>query len=138
MLREIPSTVYKGISFKKGSRPNFGLLRSSFIQEGLFINNKGTVPIVKPVLDYIEMIDVNIEKGNILSIDEVELSNTVQAYGNVAQISSEYKLTFEGKSGFDVRYGINLFQLVNINDQWFISSMCWDDRTDKSLLSKSV
>lgn len=135
MLKDIPSKVYEGISFSKGSTPDFELLKSCFIEQGIFINNKGDKPIIKPVLDYISMIKNNIENGNILSIQETEISQNIQVFGNVAQITSDYKLVFEGKQSSQVRYGVNLFQVINNNGQWLVSSMCWDDRNDKSLLS---
>lgn len=138
MLKDIPQRVYEGISFERGSIPNFELLKSCFIEEGIFINNKGDNPVIKPVLDYISMIKNNVENGNIMSIKETEISQNIQVFGNVAQISSDYELTFEGKQGSQIRYGVNLFQLINKNGQWLVSSMCWDDRNDKSLLSNNV
>lgn len=138
MLKEIPSKVYQGISFEKDGSPNFDLLASCFIEQGMFINNKGETPVIKAVSAYIAMIRSAIENGTIVSIKEIELSNSIQAHGKVAQISSEYELTFEGKQGIQTRYGVNLFQLILQNDKWLISSMCWDDRADKSLLSQSV
>lgn len=135
MLSEIPSTVYQGISFVKGESPDFNLLASCFLDQGLFINNKGETAIIKSVPDYVSMIKGAIENGVILSIKEIELSNNIQTFGKVAHISSEYELIFEGKQGVQKRYGVNLFQLINCNGRWLISSMCWDDRDDKSLLS---
>lgn len=138
MLEEIPLKVYQGISFEKDGLPNFDLLASCFIEQGIFINNKGDAPVIKTVSAYITMISSAIENGTIVSIKEIELSNSIQTYGKVAQISSEYELTFEGKQGIQTRYGVNLFQLVFQNNQWLISSMCWDDKADKSLLTQSV
>ncbi len=138
MLKEVPAKVYRGISFEKGGSPDFDLLASCFIEQGIFINNKGDTPVIKTVPAYISMIGSAIESGTIISIKEIELSNSIQTYGKNAQISSEYELTFEGKQGIQTRYGVNLFQLIFQNDQWLISSMCWDDRAEKSLLTKGV
>ena len=133
MLKEIPKEVYKAISFEKGSKPDFDLLASLFIEKGLFINNKGEQPVIKPVPDYVKMIETNIDNGNIVSIKEVEISNEVIEFGGVAQIASKYELVFEGATGRQTRYGVNLFQLIRQNGNWLVSSMCWDDRTNKSL-----
>ncbi|MEC8523957.1 MAG: hypothetical protein VXZ24_06940 [Pseudomonadota bacterium] len=138
MLKEIPAKVYRGISFEKGGSPDFDLLASCFVEQGIFINNKGDTPVIKTVPAYISMIGSAIESGTIISIKEMELSSSIQIYGKIAQISSEYELTFEGKQGIQTRYGVNLFQLIFQNDQWLISSMCWDDRADKSLLTRCV
>ena len=138
MLKEVPAKVYRAISFEKDGTPDFDLLASCFIEQGIFINNKGENPVIKSVSAYIDMIGSAIKNGAVVSIKEVELSNSVQNYGTVAQISSEYELTFEGQKGIETRYGVNLFQLVYQNDHWLISSMCWDDRPDKSLLAQNV
>ena len=138
MLKEVPAKVYRGISFEKDGSPDFDLLASCFIEQGIFINNKGETPVIKTVPAYISMIGSAIESGMIISIKERELSSSIQTYGKIAQISSEYELTFEGKQGIQTRYGVNLFQLIFHNDQWLISSMCWDDRADKSLLIQGV
>ena len=134
MLQEIPSTVYRGISFSKGSQPNYELLTSCFINHGIFINNKGDAPVIKSVPDYMSMLGQAIDNGAIVSIEESELSHSIQRFGKVAQISSAYQLKFEGKQGMQTRFGVNLFQLIFQNGQWLIASMCWDDRPDKTLL----
>jgi len=134
MLEELAKTVYQGISFEKGSLPNLTLLESLFLPQGLFINNKGAEPMIMSVPDYISMLSRNIESGNIVSINEVDLKTDVQIIGKVGQVKSEYQLDFEGKDGLFTRYGVNLFQVILLNSEWKISSMCWDDKTDKSLL----
>jgi len=138
MLESIPKTVYEAISFKSGDLPNFKLLKSSFIEQGIFINNKGETPIIKSVTEYISMISSNIDNGNIVSIHEKELISQIEVFGRVAQIKSEYSLVFEGKSGTQVRYGVNLFQVISFGSKWLISSMCWDDKADTSLIKSTV
>ncbi|MBK8188765.1 MAG: hypothetical protein IPK77_16765 [Cellvibrio sp.] len=138
VLELIPRTVYEGISFKSGEFPNFELLKSCFIEQGIFINNKGEVPLIKSVPEYISMIGNNISNGNIISIHEKELASEVEVFGRVAQIKSEYSLVFEGKGGVQVRYGVNLFQAIDFSGKWLISSMCWDDRADTSLIKLNV
>lgn len=138
MLESIPRTVYEGISFKSGGTPNFELLKSCFIDQGIFINNKGETPIIKSVTEYISMISNNIANGNIISMHEKELISEVEVFGHVAQIKSEYSLVFEGKNGIQVRYGVNLFQVIQFGGKWLISSMCWDDRADTTLIKSNV
>lgn len=138
MLASIPKTVYEAISFNSGDLPNFEILKSCFIEQGILINNKGEAPVIKSVTDYISMIASNIDNGNIISIHEKELSSEVEVFGRVAQIKSEYSLAFEGKSGIQVRYGVNLFQVISCEGKWLISSMCWDDKADTTLIKSNV
>lgn len=139
-LEQIPQAVYQAISFQPGTKPSYADLGEQFIKQGLFINNKGHEPLIKSVPDYIEMIDHNIVAGNIVSITEREISQKITVVGKVAQIYSEYELHFEGTlegvQDRQTRYGVNLFQLICQNGDWKISSMCWDDRDDQTLLEK--
>lgn len=138
MLNQIPSQVYRCISFNAGEVPPLQELRKYFVHDGIFINNKGEQPLIKRVDDYIQMLADNIANGNILAITESELSQQVQVYGKVAQIRSDYQLVFQGKAGVQTRYGVNLFQLIQQGDQWLVTAMCWDDKTDKSLLNANA
>jgi hypothetical protein len=130
----ISSEIYQAISFEAGKSPNFELLKSKFIANGLLINNKGDAPLAKNIDDYIAFINKNVKAGNILSLSETELNQRIELFGKIGQITSQYSLSFETQSGKITRYGVNLFQIINDGSQWRVSSMCWDDRIDQSLL----
>lgn len=134
MPTHITKEVYAAISFEKGLVPHYDNLVSNFITEGLFINNKGETPIIKPINEYVTFIKNNVEAGNILSLRESEIDLTISLFGNVGNITSKYKLDFETKEGNFTKYGVNLFQIIKKDTQWKVVSMCWDDRDDKILL----
>ena len=138
MPKNIPRIVYESFSFQEGSQPNFEKLLSCFVDEGLFINNKGENPMVKPLKDFVSFITSNIEAGNILSINESEVENSVTLFGKVGHIVSRYVLEAKARSGMQTRYGVNLFQIIKVGTEWKISSMCWDDREDKSMFEISM
>ncbi len=133
-MKEITQKVYEAISFDKGSNPSYEKLKACFIDEGLFINNKGDSPMIKSVDDYIAFIKEMVNNKNILSLSEKELKFECQVIGKVASITSSYQLDFETQQGSMTRYGVNLFQLIFKDGEWLISSMCWDDKEDKSLI----
>lgn len=138
MPSNITKEVYDAISFDEGDMPNYVNLLSNFIDEGLFINNKGESPMIKPINDYVNFIKSNVEAGNILSIKETEIKRNIQLFGNVGSIISQYKLEANSRSGRQIRYGVNLFQIIKNGTEWKISSMCWDDNDDESLLTINI
>jgi hypothetical protein len=135
MLKNFTEELYQAISFHKGSAPNYAALKSRFLQEGILINNKGEAPVIKTIDKYVEFIKGNVEAGNILALTESEISSCIEIYGDVGNITSRYQLLFEISTGVFVRYGINLIQVIRRDSQWYISSMCWDDREDQSMFA---
>lgn len=133
MPKNIPKAIYKHFSFQEGGQPNFARMLSHFVPEGLFINNKGDNPLVKPLTDFVSFIKGNIDAGNILSIDESEIANNVTLFGKVGHIASRYKLEAKSRNGVQTRYGVNLFQVIRLGTEWKVSSMCWDDYPDQRL-----
>lgn len=132
---DIAKKVYECFSFEAGGKPNFDDLRKLFITNGLMINNKSETPQIRTFCEYESFILHNIELGNIISILEVEIDQKCEQYGKVANIASEYELTFESPAGKQTRYGVNVFQLVRCNNDWLISSMSWDDAPQKGKIS---
>ena len=138
MPNNITKEVYDAISFEEGGCPHYVNLLANFIDEGLFINNKGELPMIKPINDYVSFIKSNVEAGNILSINETEIKSNIQLFGHVGNIISQYKLEAKSSTGKQLRYGVNLFQIIKRGDKWKISSMCWDDSDDESLLKIDI
>lgn len=94
--------------------------------------------MVKPLKDYVAFIRSNVEAGNILSIKETEVENSVTLFGKVGHIASRYKLEAKTRGGVQTRYGVNLFQLIKFGSEWKISSMCWDDYEDQRLFEVNM
>ena len=138
MPKNITKKVYESISFEKGFAPQYENLIANFIDEGLFINNKAEVPMIKPINDYVTFIKKNVNMGNIVSLKESEIDSSISLFGSVGNIVSQYRLDFETSSGKFTKYGVNLFQIIKHDSEWKIVSMCWDDKDDKSLLEIKI
>jgi len=138
MPYNITKEVYDAISFEEGGSPHYVNLLANFIDEGLFINNKGELPMIKPINDYVAFIKSNVEAGNILSIKETEIKSDIRLFGHVGNIVSQYKLEAKSGLGKQIRYGVNLFQIIKQGNKWKVASMCWDDNDDESLLKISI
>ena len=138
MVHHIAQSIYEAISFKKGEQPDFNNLKSYFITQGLFINNKGEEPMVKPVDEYITFIKTLINAGTVLCLEESEISSDIQLFGKVGTITSQYKLDFETSSGSFTRYGVNLFQVIKHHGQWLVVSMSWDDKENQELFQSEL
>lgn len=135
---EIPNYVYESFSFKEGGQPDFETLLSYFLPQGLFINNKGDSPRVRSLQEFVAFMKGNIDAGDIISICESEIDNTVAIFGKVGHIVSRYKLEAETPNGLQTRYGVNLFQMIKSGEVWKISSMCWDDYEDQRLINAGI
>ncbi|MEJ2127681.1 MAG: nuclear transport factor 2 family protein [Woeseiaceae bacterium] len=61
---------------------------------------------------------------------EVELRQEVTEFGNVAQLTSVYEFTFQGRHRQDSGRGVNFFNLINEGDGWKIMSIVWDNERD--------
>ncbi len=94
--------------------------------------------MIKPINDYVVFIKKNVDTGNILSLRESEIDSSILLFGNIGNIVSQYRLDFETSSGKFTKYGVNLFQIIKYDSGWKISSMCWDDKDDKSLLEIKI
>ncbi|WP_300428236.1 hypothetical protein [uncultured Thalassolituus sp.] len=136
MLKFIPSEVYAALSFRKGGRPDLERFETFFLPQAVFINNKGSEPVISSLQDFTSMIDSLISNEVLYSLRETEIEQTCQVFGKVAQINSAYELLAHTKDGITPRYGVNLFQFVQSGDRWLISAMCWDDRPDGTLLKQ--
>ena len=123
MLKFIPSEVYAALSFRKGGRPDLERFETFFLPQAVFINNKGSEPVISSLQDFTSMIDSLISNEVLYSLRETE-------------INSAYELLAHTKDGITPRYGVNLFQFVQSHDRWLISAMCWDDRPDGTLLKQ--
>ena len=70
---------------------------------------------------------------------EIELHQEVREFGNVAQLTSVYEFTYQGRDRQDSGRGVNFFNLVNEGDGWKVMSIVWDnERDDVSLVESEL
>jgi hypothetical protein len=58
---------------------------------------------------------------------EIEIRNTIQVFGRVAQVFSVYEAFTDAERQQRLKRGVNVIQLYRFDDGWKITSMAWDD-----------
>lgn len=127
-LDELIQNLYGSITSTDDQKPDFEMLRSLFVENGIVVNNSlGNTKQMK-VDEFIRGFEENLQKGAIKSFEEKELCRTVEHFGTIMQVFS----TYEGKknAGEERTFrGINSIQLIYLEEHWKIVSMVWDMET---------
>jgi hypothetical protein len=84
----------------------------------------GTVPEVLRLEDYSENYE-QLMGGR--DFYEIEIRNTIQIFGRVAQVFSVYEAFSDAEHQQRLKRGVNVIQLYRFDDDWKITAMAWDD-----------
>ena len=126
-LDALTAAFFRAVSFEAGESPTYGDIHALFIEAGLLIKNTAATPEISTVRQFIEPRQALVRAGELSRFREVELSATIEVFGNVAQRFSAY-----AKSGtmsgvpFEAR-GMISTQFINTPSGWKMSAMAWDD-----------
>lgn len=118
---------YKCMSFEKGEKPYLDQLHELFIDGSILIFYNGEEPQRLTVSTFIEAFQKNIKKENFQSLQGKELSSKTELFGSIAQRFSVY----EFRSDTRLIYGVAMMQLIQVKKQWLITSMIWEDESEK-------
>jgi len=58
---------------------------------------------------------------------EIEIRNTIQIFGRVAQVFSVYEAFSDAEHQQRLKRGVNVIQLYRFDAGWKITAMAWDD-----------
>ena len=61
---------------------------------------------------------------------EIEVCNTIQTFGSIAQVFSVYEAFEDAERTQFLKRGINSLQLYKVDGAWKIANMIWDDERD--------
>ena len=70
-----------------------------------------------------------------VEFSEVEVSQEVTVFGNVARLASIYEYTFQSAEVSRHGRGVNFFNLVNEGDGWKVMNIVWDNEREGVSLS---
>ena len=138
-LDRLTAELFRAVSFEAGGTPPYDVIYALFIESGLLIKNTGSTPEVSTVRQFIEPRQAMVRSGDLTRFRELELSETTEAFGNVAQRFSAYAKngTMKGVP-FEAR-GMISTQFILTPAGWKISAMAWDDeRPGLSMPESSV
>lgn len=126
-MDETVEQLYASISFNKGEKPNFQLLKELFIHGGRLIDNNGDQPQIYTLDGFIDAYKKKLEEGAFESVFEVEIAHKTDVFGKIAQRFSSYEFRFNPNDEKPYTTGINSIQMILIGSKWTVTSMVWND-----------
>jgi hypothetical protein len=138
-LRDIPRRLYEVISQPAGERDwdsVRGLYhpRATMVRTG--IGEDGAPFVLAMSLD--EYIDNVKELLGGVEFSEVEVSQEVTAFGNVARVASIYEFKYRMAGNVRRGRGVNFFNFVNEGDGWKVMNIVWDNEREGVSLQEAA
>lgn len=128
-LDELTKELYASISFAKGEQPDLEKLKTFFYNGGKLINNSAAQPKEFTVAQFADMVQEQIDKGQLESFSEQEVSSKTEVFGKIAHRFSTYEARFDVSSVAPFAVGVNSIQFIKVDGDWLVTSMVWDDET---------
>jgi hypothetical protein len=126
-LDRLTAEFFRVVSFRKGEKPPYNVLHKLFVDNGLLIRNSLGTPEISNVSQFIEPRASLVNSGELTSLEEVEIAEITEIFGNVAHRFSAYEKSGTMKGvPFGAR-GMISTQFVMTPVGWKISAMAWDD-----------
>ena len=127
-------TLYGVISGEKGEERNWELFRYLFKSDAKLIpsgkNKEGAIGVryMSPD-DYIESSGKWLFENGFF---EIEISRSVQVFGNIAQVFSTYESFRSAKDTEPFMRGINSIQLLYDGSRWWIINIYWMQESEEN------
>jgi len=126
-LAGLMARVFRALSFEPGQAPAYDDLYAMFIERALLIKTSGAAPEVMDIRDFVEPRRARVRSGQTARFREVELFETTEVFGNVAQRFSAYEKSGLSNGRPFAARGVISTQFVRTPAGWRISAMAWDD-----------
>ena len=123
----ITEDFYESLSFQDEEIPDLDTVRSLFYADGLLINNSYNQPITFTAETFTRAMETQIAAGKLLQFVQRELYSKTEIFGKVAQRVSVYEYSFDDQELDNLPKGVNYIQFVQVDDNWLITSMIWND-----------
>lgn len=133
-LDELTQALYRSISFEKGEQPDLESLKSLFHEGGRLINNNGHLPLEFSVQQFIQVVEEQMEAGNLVAFREQEVSSRTELFGKIAHRFSTYEAYLNDLEAAPFSIGINSIQFIKVEDSWYVCSMVWNDQQEDRLI----
>ena len=130
-FRDITRRLYAVVSQPAGERDwesVRGLYhpRATMVRTGVGADGKPFV-LAMSFDEYVDNVTVLLER---VEFSEVEVSQDVTVFGNVARVASVYEFEYRAADGARRGRGVNFFNLVNEGDGWKVMNIVWDNERE--------
>ena len=130
-IEDIVKELYSAISFKQSSEINLDRFKKLFKPDTRLIYfSKNSVEQLK-LETFVIRLKEQIDKGNIKSFYEYELTKTIDEFGKIANVFSTYEAKDSPESLKVLQRGINSIQMIFDDDRWWITSLMWFNEDSK-------
>jgi len=130
-IEDIVKELYSAISFKQSSEINLDRFKKLFKPDTRLIYfSKNSVEQLK-LETFVIRLKEQIDKGNIKSFYEYELTKTIDEFGKIAHVFSTYEAKDSPESLKVLQRGINSIQMIFDDDRWWITSLMWFNEDSK-------
>lgn len=130
-IEDLVKELYSNISFSRASEANFDRFKKLFKPDARLIYfSKNSVEQLK-LETFVIRLKEQIDKGNIKSFYEYELSKTIDKFGKIAHVFSTYEAKELPESLKVIQRGINSIQLIFDKERWWITSLMWYNEDSK-------
>ncbi|MGD1839987.1 MAG: hypothetical protein ACFB0B_03700 [Thermonemataceae bacterium] len=134
-VENIVTAVLASISGEKGVERDWTRFRNLFLPtaqlNAVSYKNNSTSVKVYTVNEFIEAAGTWYEDNG---FKEYAYKNQIDTFGNIANVFQSYGIKLA--DGIEVRRGINSFQLVYMQNRWWITNLIWDNETEKNKIPK--
>lgn len=130
-IEDVVKELYSTISFSQSSKMNMEKFKNLFKPDSRLIYfSKNSVEQLKLETFVIRLKD-QIDKGNIKSFYEYELTKTIDEFGKIAHVFSTYEAKDSPENLKVLQRGINSIQMIFDDGRWWITSLMWFNEDSK-------
>lgn len=118
--------LYEAVGWDENKAPDWDAFRACCHPEAILIPMGSGVASPIPVETFITGMEGQRSSGAVRELSEIELSRSVQAFGNIASVRSTFAARIDGTE----RRGITFAQLVRHEGRWVIINAVWENESD--------
>ncbi len=126
----ITEDFYESLSFQDGEMPDLETVTGLFYDDGLLVNNSFSKPIKYTAETFTQEFESQIAEGKLQQFMQRELYSKTEIFGKVAQRISIYEYSMADHNTEYLPRGINYIQFIQVDDNWQITSMAWNDENE--------
>jgi len=133
----VVKALYRSLSFAENERPDLDSYRTICHPEARFVRITPEGPVEMDLDGFIVSFAGRIERGEIKSFHESEVSRKAETYGSLAQVFSTYQKGVNTGDPAEFTRGINSIQLYFDGRAWRVISIVWQDERPGLLIPES-
>lgn len=133
-VENIVTGVLESISGNKDEERDWNRFRNLFLPtaqiNAVFYKNDSAWVKIHTIKEFVEVAGTWYEENG---FKEYVYKNQIDTFGNIANVFQSYGAKLA--DGIEIERGINSFQLVFVENRWWIVNLIWDSETEKNKIT---